>query len=126
VKKYFFALIYFFIFSNIVVPDVVQVAGSGINIKTMPAQAAVYIDGAKRGITPFKMPQLKSGAHTIKITKDFYADYFLKVIVPENGCLEIRIDLEKETSQKDIVEQNTIEQDIVEHDAINQTEEIIE
>ncbi|GMO26900.1 MAG: hypothetical protein Ta2F_02470 [Termitinemataceae bacterium] len=109
-KKYFLYTMWFlfFTFSVAAETQIVQVAGSGIIVKTIPSRSTVYVDGAKRGTTPLKMPQITSGVHTIKITKDFFTDYSVQVIVPQDGCLEISVDLEMDIRPLDVKPAETV------------------
>jgi len=52
------------------------------NISSEPALADIYIDGQKVGQTPFLASNLLVGSHSIKITRNGYADY--------NGTLNIK------------------------------------
>lgn len=72
---------------------VLQVAGTGIIVKTVPPSAKVYVDGAERGLTPLKLPKLRPGIHSLRIKKDYHEEFSRQIMVPADGCLEISVDL---------------------------------
>ena len=52
-----------------------------LTIRTTPDEALVYVDGKARGVTPLSIPNLVSGAHEIRITKEGYTDLVQQVRV---------------------------------------------
>ncbi|GMO50116.1 MAG: hypothetical protein Ta2G_07430 [Termitinemataceae bacterium] len=72
---------------------IVEKEGKGIVVNTLPLKAKVYIDGAYRGLSPLKISDIASGAHSVKIKRDFFQNYSVKIIIPPEGCIEINVDL---------------------------------
>ena len=52
-----------------------------LTVRTMPAEALVYVDGKTMGVTPLNIPKLVSGGHEIRIVKEGYADLVQQVVV---------------------------------------------
>lgn len=46
----------------------------GLEIKTTPRDAIVYLDGKQVGVTPFTLQDLRSGGHQIRIVKEGYRE----------------------------------------------------
>ncbi len=56
-----------------------------LELNTTPEQdAAVYIDGQRVGVTPYKSDRMRSGQYTLKITKPLYADLEESIIIQDN------------------------------------------
>ncbi|GMO27642.1 MAG: hypothetical protein Ta2B_08310 [Termitinemataceae bacterium] len=80
---------------------ILELEGDGFNIKTLPARAKVYIDGGYKGLTPLKITKIGIGVHIIKITKDFFDDYSVKVALPADSCIDITVNLVKSIAAYD-------------------------
>ena len=50
-------------------------------VRTTPDEAFVYVDDKERGKSPLSIPNLKSGRHEIRITKEGYEDHVQNVTV---------------------------------------------
>ena len=75
--------------------DVIEeVEGRGLLIRSNPAGAKVFIDGAERGLSPLSLNTMISGEHEILLTRDGYRDRRLKVIVPASGRLVVSLKME--------------------------------
>jgi hypothetical protein len=68
--------------------------GSGLFIDSRPSQSKVYIDGIERGLTPLTLTDISPGVHALRTTKDRYNDWSELITVPENGRLEVFIELD--------------------------------
>jgi len=78
---------------DIIVETTVSSFGS-LEISSTPSQAMVYINGMKLGLTPFKLNELKTGEHILKLTKNGYIDYegpFL-IVSGKNEILEMALE----------------------------------
>jgi PEGA domain len=60
-------------------------------IDSQPAGAQVSVDGAKRGVTPLKLP-LRAGEHSVEL-RNATATRAMRVTVPENGIASHYIEL---------------------------------
>jgi hypothetical protein len=76
---------------------IVETAGSGLVIESMPTAAKVFIDGIERGLSPLSLEGLSPGVHTLRITKDWYNDWTARITVPALGRLEVFVDLSPAT-----------------------------
>ena len=52
-----------------------------LTIKTTPPGASISVDGELRGPSPITLPDLRSGAHRLKVTKDGYKELIQQVMV---------------------------------------------
>ena len=50
-------------------------AGGAISVSSTPAEAAVYVDGIYRGVTPTTAGNLAPGQHSVKISRSGYHDW---------------------------------------------------
>lgn len=55
-----------------------------IQVRTDPAGARVFLDGASRGVTPATLSDVKPGAHTVRITHDGYRSVERRVTITES------------------------------------------
>jgi len=62
-----------------------------LTIESQPAGAEVSVDGAKRGVTPLKLP-LPAGEHSVEL-RNATATRAMRVTVPENGIASHYIEL---------------------------------
>jgi tetratricopeptide (TPR) repeat protein len=53
----------------------------GLTIKTTPPEALITIDGKTMGVSPLSLPNLLSGGHQLRITKEGYKDFSQQVAV---------------------------------------------
>ncbi len=56
-----------------------------ISISSHPSGANIFVDGKTQGITPATLGGLLPGAHTIRLTKQGYCDWFGTVTIPAVG-----------------------------------------
>lgn len=68
---------------EVVLPALMPLSGS-LNVDFEPIDANVYLDGKLVGKSPNIFPEILVGKHSIKITKDGFADYEGEVSVQEN------------------------------------------
>ena len=72
-----------------------EVPGSGLFIESVPSGAKVFIDGAERGTTPYSNSSLRTGEHTIRITKEGYSERRFNVTIRTGSRVEISVDLKE-------------------------------
>jgi tetratricopeptide (TPR) repeat protein len=53
----------------------------GLTIQTTPSGALIFIDGKLRGASPLTVPNLLSGGHQLKVTRDGYKDILPQITV---------------------------------------------
>jgi len=53
----------------------------GMVLNTDPPGATIYIDGKERGVSPITLPNLRSGGHQLRGTRDGYKDLVQKVMI---------------------------------------------
>ncbi len=66
------------------------------DISSEPALADIYIDGQKVGQTPFLASNLLVGSHSIKITRNGYADYTSTLTVKERETVSLVATMKKQ------------------------------
>jgi len=66
------------------------------DISSEPALADIYIDGQKVGQTPFLASNLLVGSHSIKITRNGYADYTSTLTVKERETVSLVATMQKQ------------------------------
>jgi hypothetical protein len=76
-----------------------EVEGRGLLVRSNPAGAKVFIDGAERGLSPLSLNTIISGEHEIRLTREGYRDRRLKVIVPAAGRLVVSFMMEKSSGR---------------------------
>ena len=69
------------------------------DISSEPALADIYIDGQKVGQTPFLASNLLVGSHSIKITRNGYADYTSTLTVKERETVSLVATMQKQETQ---------------------------
>ncbi len=78
---------------------VVAIAGAlppapgGLQVKTDPEAATLYVDGDKAGTTPATVKNLKTGVHNIRLVLAGYQEYTQKVDVKENEAAKVDVKL---------------------------------
>ena len=72
------------------------------NISSEPALADIYIDGQKVGQTPFLASNLLVGSHSIKITRNGYADYNGTLTIKEGEKASFTASLKKAESAEEL------------------------
>ncbi|MDR1618794.1 MAG: PEGA domain-containing protein [Treponema sp.] len=80
--------------SDIARDAVEEMEGRGLLVRSNPAGAKVFIDGAERGLSPLSLNAIISGEHEILLTREGYRDRRLKVIVPAAGRLVVSLKME--------------------------------
>jgi tetratricopeptide (TPR) repeat protein len=65
-----------------------------VTVKTTPPGAYIYIDDKLRGASPITLPDLRSGAHQIKGTKEGYKDLVQQVTIKPNAAENLHLKLE--------------------------------
>jgi len=73
--------------------SVSEKTGTGIEIKTEPTRATVYVDGAKRGKTPLTIADLPIGQHFIRLEKSGYWTRNTIVTIPPNRRILLYLEL---------------------------------
>ncbi len=73
-----------------------EVEGSGLELRSEPAGAVVYVDGLKRGTTTLVLDTLAAGEYQILLTRDGYLSRSFKVTVVEGKRLVVTAELEEE------------------------------
>jgi hypothetical protein len=81
--------------SDITRDTIEEVEGRGLLIRSNPAGAKVFIDGAERGLSPLSLNTMISGEHEILLTREGYRDRRLKAIVPAAGRLVVSLKMEE-------------------------------
>jgi len=76
--------------------SVVEVEGSGLELRSEPSGAAVYVDGLKRGTTTLVLDTLAAGEYQIQLTKDGYLGRSFTVTVVDGKRLVVTVELEEE------------------------------
>jgi hypothetical protein len=80
--------------SDITRDAVEEVEGRGLLVRSNPAGAKVFIDGAERGLSPLSLNAVISGEHEILLTREGYRDRRVKVIVPASGRIVVSLKME--------------------------------
>jgi hypothetical protein len=80
--------------SDITHDAIEEVEGRGLLIRSNPAGAKVFIDGAERGLSPLFLNTVISGEHEIFLTREGYRDRRLKVIVPASSRIVVSLKME--------------------------------
>ena len=70
------------------------VPSGGIDVRTRPAGAEVFLDGEFRGVTPRVLREVRAGAHVLRIEKANCRPRTLTVFVTAGERLRARLDLE--------------------------------
>jgi tetratricopeptide (TPR) repeat protein len=68
-------------------------------IKTTPAGAIVTVDGRLRGASPINVPDLRTGGHQLKITKEGYREFVQQVTVMPYATENLHWNLEPTVHQ---------------------------
>ena len=76
-----------------------EVPGSGLFIESVPSGAKVFIDGAERGLTPYRNSSIQNGEYNIRIYKEGYTDRRFSVLIRRGSRVEISVDLEEAKGQ---------------------------
>ncbi|MDR2159559.1 MAG: PEGA domain-containing protein [Treponema sp.] len=85
--------------SDITRDTIEEVEGRGLLIRSNPAGAKVFIDGAERGLSPLFFNTMISGEHEIRLTREGYRDRRLKVIVPASSRIVVSLKMEKSSGR---------------------------
>jgi len=64
-----------------------------LRVESQPSSAALRIDGASVGATPYRAPSLRAGSHVLAAEKPGFAPQSREVVVPAGGALDIRFEL---------------------------------
>ena len=71
-----------------------------INIGSKPEDGAmVYIDGAKKGITPYRSDTLKSGEYEVTLVKDMYESVTKTVMVRDNNTSDVVLQMKPDFAE---------------------------
>lgn len=65
-----------------------------LTINTSPANATVFIDGQKRGMTPFELDELPSGDYHLLLSKDLYQSVNRDIVIEDGQPLDLNLTLE--------------------------------
>lgn len=76
----------------------VEQRGSVI-IRTIPDSSSVQLEGFKgvEGMTPFESKNMLSGAHMFRISKPYYRDFPLSIMVPPGKTIDTTVSLKPDT-----------------------------
>lgn len=69
-----------------------------LKVTSVPAGAAVEIDGASRGLTPAEVPGLRPGTYRVRLVLDGYRGYEEEIEVTPTGVSPLEVTLEMEMS----------------------------
>jgi hypothetical protein len=72
-----------------------EVEGRGLQIRTRPAGARVFVDGLERGPSPLLLDTLASGEYRVRLAKDGYEDREFTVRVLAGSRLDVSIELKE-------------------------------
>lgn len=72
-----------------------QAINGKLNISSNPFDADIFIDGKHFGKTPRLIPQVLIGQHSLKLSKEGYADVNEKIIIEEGKISDYAFDLKK-------------------------------
>lgn len=90
---------------EVVLPALIPLSGS-LNVNFDPLDANVYLDGKLVGKSPNIFSEILVGKHSIKITKDGFADYVGEVSVLDNQQTSVVGKLQKEQPAAEEVPDN--------------------
>lgn len=90
---------------EVVLPALMPLSGS-LNVNFDPLDANVYLDGKLVGKSPNIFSEILVGKHSIKITKDGFADYEGEVLVLDNQQTSVVGKLQKEQPAAEEVPDN--------------------
>jgi hypothetical protein len=76
-----------------------EVEGRGLLVRSNPAGAKVFIDGAERGLSPLSLNMMISGEHEIRLTREGWRERRVRVIVPAAGRIIVSLKMEESTGR---------------------------
>ena len=77
-------------------PVIAKAAAFGsVEITSIPNQATIYIDDIKVGLSPYRLDELKTGIHTLKLSKSGYIDNEQSFEVSANKRSKLSVTLER-------------------------------
>jgi hypothetical protein len=71
-----------------------EVSGEGLEVRSNPPGARVYVDGSYRGTTPLIMSDISPGTHRLELSREGFKTKTLTVRVPEDARLVATVNLE--------------------------------
>ncbi|GAB1484810.1 hypothetical protein MASR2M78_36280 [Treponema sp.] len=69
--------------------------GSGLEVRSSPSGADLFVDGTRRGRTPLSIDDLSSGDHYLFLSKDGYVDRRIRVSINDGTRLVLFLELEE-------------------------------
>lgn len=76
-------------------PAAAAPARSRLVVRSTPTGAQVYVDGRRRGTTPFTLVPLAPGTYTIRVSRSGYEQQTQRVAVPAGGTRDLTFRLER-------------------------------
>ena len=73
--------------------------GRGLSIKSSPKGARVFIDGIERGVTPFRLENIRPGDYIVRLVKEGYSERRFRVSLHSGILLELSLELEEATGR---------------------------
>jgi hypothetical protein len=81
--------------SDITTDTFEEISGRGLEIRTNPSEAKVFINGVDRGSTPAAFENLTRGEYSIRLSKEGYRDRQFNVTLFNNSRLVVSIKMEE-------------------------------
>jgi len=80
---------------NIIGDTFEEIAGTGLVIRTSPANVRVLIDGVERGLTPLTLDNLRLGEHRVTLIREGFKERTFNVTLFGNSRLVVSIEMEE-------------------------------